>query len=262
VSPWVALLAGVPVIALGMAVLWLVQRRTGDAAVVDVGWSLSVGLLAVAVALAGPGDPARRLLMAALVGAWALRLAFHLLVDRVLPPGEDGRYAMLRDRWGSRQQRNMLLFFQAQAIFAGAFAIPFAVIATNPRPLGALDALAVLVWIAGLAGETLADAQLARFKADPSHRGTTCRAGLWSLSRHPNYFFEWIQWIAYALLAVGAPLAWLALSGPLLMLWFLLRVTGIPYTEKRALQSRGEDYARYQREVSAFVPWFPKRTAT
>lgn len=242
-----------------MALLWLLQRRTGDAGVVDVGWSYSLGFFALLLAFGGSGDPWRRALMAILAGAWALRLGTHLLVDRVLKGPEDGRYRMLRESWGERQQAYLFLFFQAQAVIAAFFAVPFAVVAFNPRPLGPLDAAAALVWLVAVAGEAVADAQLARFRKDPANKGRTCRAGLWALSRHPNYFFEWVHWLTYVLLAVAAPWQGLAWLGPAAMLFLLYRVTGIPYTEKRALQSRGEEYARYQREVSAFVPWPPKK---
>ena len=255
------LLSGVLGVAIAMAALWLVQLRTRDAGIVDVGWSLSLGVLAAWLAFGGGGDPGRRALLAVVAGAWSLRLGLHLLIDRVLAHGEDGRYQMLREAWGSREQPYMFLFFQAQALISGLFAIPFAVIAFNPRPLGPLDLAAVVIWLIAVVGESVADRQLARFKSDPSSKGRTCRVGLWSVSRHPNYFFEWIHWFTYVILAIGAPHAWLALIGPVVMLLFLLRVTGIPYTEKRALLSRGEDYARYQREVSSFVPWFPRKVS-
>lgn len=253
------LLSGLLIVAIVMAALWLLQRRTHDAGVVDVGWSFSVGFLAAWLAFGASGDPGRRALLAVLAGAWSLRLGLHLLFDRVLAGGEDGRYQMLRESWGPRQQPYMFLFFQAQAGIAALFAVPFLVVAFNPRPLGAIDLAAIVIWLIAVGGESVADRQLARFKADPSSKGRTCRVGLWSVSRHPNYFFEWVHWFAYVVLAIGAPHAWLALVGPVVMLLFLLRVTGIPYTEKRALVSRGDDYARYQREVSAFIPWFRKK---
>jgi steroid 5-alpha reductase family enzyme len=132
--------------------------------------------------------------------------------------------------------------------------------AANPRhSLSVWTVLALVVWLASMAGESLADRQLARFRADPGSRGKTCRVGLWAWSRHPNYFFEWLHWFSYVLLAVGSGLAWLAWLGPVLMFAFLYRVSGIPWTEAQSLRSRGEDYARYQREVSAFFPWPPRR---
>ena len=92
-------------------------------------------------------------------------------------------------------------------------------------------------------------------------RGRVCREGLWGWTRHPNYFFEWIHWWAYVLLGVGAPHGWLTLGGPVVMFLFLTRVTGIPPTEARLVESRGEEYRRYQREVNAFFPGPPRRAS-
>ena len=87
------------------------------------------------------------------------------------------------------------------------------------------------------------------------------RQGLWRYSRHPNYFFQWLTWVAYALMALAAPWGWIGLLAPLLILYLIVFVTGIPPSEEQALKSRGDDYRRYQRETSAFVPWFPRRAA-
>jgi len=108
-------------------------------------------------------------------------------------------------------------------------------------------------------GESMADRQLAHFRAQPANRGKTCRDGFWRYSRHPNYFFEWLHWFAYVALAVGSPVGWLAWSGPLVMFLFLRFVSGVPYTETQALRSRGDEYRRYQRDTPMFFPWFPSR---
>jgi steroid 5-alpha reductase family enzyme len=100
--------------------------------------------------------------------------------------------------------------------------------------------------------------QLSLFKAQPAAKGRVCDFGLWKYSRHPNYFFEWLVWIAYFVFALGSPWAWVGLVSPLLMLFFLTRMTGIPPAEARALASRGDAYRDYQRRTSAFIPWFPK----
>jgi steroid 5-alpha reductase family enzyme len=252
-------LAGWIPIAAVMTALWLVQRRTGDAGIVDAGWAAGIGALAVFYAVAADGAFERRLLIAAMAATWSLRLTHHIVVDRLLPDGEDGRYAELRTAWGERFQGRIFWFFQAQGLLSVLFSLPaLAAMSSRRAELGPLDAAAVAIWLIGVGGESLADRQLAAFRADPSNRGRTCRVGLWRFSRHPNYFFEWLHWWAYAAAAVGGPLWWAAAAAPLVMLLFILFVTGIPPTEARALQSRGEDYRRYQRTTSAFVPWFPK----
>ena len=110
-----------------------------------------------------------------------------------------------------------------------------------------------------MAGEAAADAQLNKFKSDPSNKGRTCQVGLWRYSRHPNYFFEWLIWVAFALFALASPGGCWGLLSPALILYFVLRVTGIPATEAQAIRTRGEEYRRYQQTTSAFVPWFPKK---
>jgi steroid 5-alpha reductase family enzyme len=245
-----------------MGVLWLVQRRTGDAGVVDVGWSAGLGMAAVAQALASDAPAERRLLVGALAGTWSARLAIHLYTDRVRGREEDGRYRKLRAEWGAAAQRNLLLFFQAQALSIGILSIPYVIALTNPRgSVGVPEIAGAALLVLAVAGETVADRQLARFRADPANRGRTCRSGLWRLSRHPNYFFEWLQWWSWVPLAWGSPLWWVSLSAPALMLWLMLRVSGIPPTEARALETRGDDYRHYQRTTSAFVPWFPREPA-
>ncbi len=249
--------------SLVMMALWLVQRRSGDAGIADVGWVLGVGALALVYAWEGQGYGPRRLLVAALGGAWALRLALYLLRDRVLRGEEDGRYQMLRQNWGARAQFNFFWFFQAQAFFIVAFSLPFFVVAQRTDVgLDGWDWAGAALWLLALVGEVLADRQLERFRTDPDNSGRTCRAGLWAYSRHPNYFFEWLHWWAYVLFAAPAPHGWVTLSAPLFLLYLLFYVTGIPYTEKRALASRGDDYRRYQRTTSAFIPWFPRKEET
>jgi len=117
-----------------------------------------------------------------------------------------------------------------------------------------LEIVGALIWLTGLLGETVADQQLKSFKRDGNNKGKVCDLGLWGWSRHPNYFFEWLIWVGYATFALASPYGWLALPLPLLMLHFLLNVTGVKATEEQALRTKGEAYARYQRTVSAFIP--------
>ena len=227
-----------------------------------MGWAFGLGALAVYYALAADGAPARRLLVGALGGLWGARLAFHLLRDRIVGKPEDGRYQALRAGWGRNAPAAFFVFFQAQALLDLLLSVPFLLTARHAAPrISGLEWAGVLLWAVALVGESVADHQLAAWRADPGHRGRTCRAGLWRYSRHPNYFCEFLIWCAYALIALPAPHGALALAAPALILFFLFRVTGIPTTEAQALKSRGDDYRRYQRETSVFVPWFPRAGA-
>lgn len=240
------------------ALLWVEAVRSRDASHVDVGWALGLGAMGVVAAWTGDGGEGRRLLDGAMAAVWAMRLGLHLYLDRVAGKPEDGRYAALRSSWGAAADRNFFVFFQAQGALDLVLSLPFFAAAARPGPLGLRDAAAALVWLIAVAGETAADRSLAAFRAEPSNKGKVCRRGLWACSRHPNYFFEWLAWLSYAAFAPGDWRVWVS---PVLMLYFLFRVTGIPATEAQALRSRGAEYRRYQEEVSAFIPLPPRRSA-
>lgn len=242
---------------IAQALAWMWQRRSGNATLVDAVWAFGVGLSALPLAWLSDGASLPRILLATLAGLWGLRLGLHLL-HRALNESEDGRYAHLRKRWG-QDQRKWFEFFMAQAFLIALFALPFVPVANNPEgDFGIADFFAIAIWIIAIAGEWQADAQLASFRTDPSNQGKVCRVGWWRYSRHPNYFFEWLHWFAYPLLAWGAPQAWLAWLGPALMYVFLRWLSGIPWTEAQSLRSRGDAYREYQRTTSLLIPWFPR----
>ena len=235
---------------------WRWQRRHDNAGIVDVLWSFGLASSALWLALTGSGAWTARVLVGVLATAWGVRLCFHLW-RRVRSEPEDGRYRALRQYWHG-DQRRFLAFFQFQALLIVLFSLPLAAVVAHPEPSLLQLAAAVALWLVSVLGESLADAQLARFRANPANRGRTCDQGLWRYSRHPNYFFEWLHWCAWAISAIGAPLAWLGWLGPVLMYVFLRFISGIPFTEQQALRTRGDDYRDYQRRTPMFFPWFPK----
>jgi len=243
--------------ALMMSVGWVIGQRRSNVGHVDVLWAAGLAASAIGTAATGSGAAAPRLLLALAGGSWGIRLAAYL-AHRVAHEPEDGRYAYLRTLWGNHGGR-WFAMFQFQAFLIVMFSVPFVVVAGNPKTQPGWLALAILIWLGSVAGEALADNQLARFKADPANHGRTCRAGLWAWSRHPNYFFEALQWLTYPVLAIGAPVAPLAWSGPIVMLLFLRYLSGIPFTEQQALRTRGEDYRDYQRRTSMLIPWPPRK---
>ena len=245
--------------SIALAVFWWQQVRTSNANLVDVAWAAAIGTVAVAYAWMGSGPPLTRLVIALLPAMWAARLAAHI-GRRALHAPEDSRYRYLRSYWTQHTQTRFFLFYQVQALTVLIFSFQFFVLANlpTPRPVWAIG-LTIVIWAVAVSGEGISDLQLSTWRDDPTHYGNTCRSGLWRYSRHPNYFFEWLHWWSYVPLAIGTPWWWLPLLAQALMLFTLLRVTGIPHAERQALARRGDDYRDYQATTSAFFPWFPKK---
>jgi steroid 5-alpha reductase family enzyme len=253
-------MTGAAMVAGTMLVLWLIHLWIRNAAIVDVGWAAGLGMLALYYAEAAPGYPPRKWLLAWMAGFWGLRLAAYLLLARVVGHSEEGRYVQLRKDWKNHLALRFLFFFEFQALLVVVLSLPFLIACLDTRaPLGLPEKFAAGIWLVSMIAEAIADQQLNAFKKKPENRGKTCRAGLWRYSRHPNYFFEWMVWVAYAVFALGSPWGWLGLISPALILYFLLDATGIPATEAQALRTRGSEYRQYQRTTSTFVPWFPKK---
>jgi steroid 5-alpha reductase family enzyme len=254
-----ALCAGV------QAILWLIAERTKNAGIVDVGWAACFTLVVGLFALTSDAPRGGYLPIGVIVVAWSTRLAGYLVSRGAATGAEEGRYVELRARWGLAASRRFLGFFQAQAgltaFLSTAFVVPF-VAAPWPGAGGtALRALGAVVSIGGVVGESLADAQLARWKREPANRGRVCDAGLWGWSRHPNYFFEWCVWIGYAIYGIAfAPAGLIGLVGQAVIFASIWGVTGIPPTEAQSLRSKGAAYRAYQERVSKFVPLPPKQT--
>jgi steroid 5-alpha reductase family enzyme len=262
-----ALLATAMAIALSaiMAAAWQVQRRTSHTGWIDVCWTFGTGSVAALGSLAplaadhAPG--ARQIMVAALIALWSLRLGSHILL-RTREAGDDPRYREMIKQWGARADLRMFLQLQSQAAVGLILALSVALAAHNARPeLGLADFLGLTLLVGALAGEAVADWQLRRFKSDPGNHGLICETGLWSLSRHPNYFFEWVSWLAYPLIAIDLsgnnPLGWFALAAPACMYWVLVHVSGIPPLEEHMLRSRGAQFRALQARTRSFFP-FPK----
>jgi steroid 5-alpha reductase family enzyme len=248
-----------------MLVVTAIANPLKNAGIVDVAWAFGFSLIAGTYFLLGDGFLLRKILMFAIATLSSWRLAWFLL-RRVMAhhPEEDGRYHVLRQEWGPR--KSPWLFFGV-FLFQGALMMivssPFAFIAVNPNPeIKGIEWMSIGLWAIGALFEAIADQQLSHFKQQPKNKGKVCKNGLWAYSRHPNYFFEWLQWLGYYLFAVASPGGWLTLYSPLLMLFFLTKMTGVAATEAQALKTKGEAYRLYQQTTSPFIPWFPKRNPT
>ncbi len=245
--------------AVVMVILWMVQRKTKNAAIGDVGWC--VGLIACVLwYITQATVPIERVLLTLmLVLMYAGRLGYHIYTQRVAGQPEDGRYRRLRKEWGDSELVNMFVYFQWKALSVALFSLPFLAVLWNPRiPSSVVELVGVLIWGLAVSWEGKADRQLADFRANPKNQGRVCREGLWRYSRHPNYFFDWLHWCSYVVMTLGAP-GWLfTWIGPVGMGWLLFRVTGIPRAEQQALSSRGEEYKAYQATTNMFFPGSPR----
>ena len=248
-----------------MAVAWVAQQRTGNSGWVDTAWTFGLAAVGIAAAMSplasGPSEQ-RQMLVAVFLAAWAARLGGHIAV-RTMHITDDPRYAALIRGWGADGRRQMFWLLQKQALVSIPLATSVFLAAHNPSLAWRLqDWLAVVVMLVSLSGEAMADWQLRRFARDGNGRAKVCDVGLWRYSRHPNYFFEWLGWTAYPLLAIdfsgGYAFGYLALAGPVCIYWLLVHVSGIPPLEEHMLASRGDAYRAYQGRTNAFFPGAPR----
>jgi steroid 5-alpha reductase family enzyme len=258
-SPLTILALVVVGLAVAMTVAWWAERMTGNAGWIDVSWTFGIGVVGFLAAVMPPAvSPSRQWLVGAIVAVWALRLGSHI-VSRTLNRSDDPRYAKLREGYGADASKQMFWLAQKQAVVSIPLAFAIYLAAHNPTPhLRMQDWIGAVVMLAALGGEAVADAQLKAFSRSPLNKRRICDAGLWAWSRHPNYFFEWLGWVAYAIIAIdvgGAyPWGWLSLAAPLIMYWLLVYVTGVAPLEEHMLVTRGETYRAYQRKTNAFFP--------
>lgn len=247
-------------VALLMVGFWLIEWRRNNASYIDVGWVIGIALTVVMLAVSSTGDSLRILILVLMIACWSLRLSYHLLRRITKDPHEDKRYAKLRQLWAQKAHVNFFGLFQFQALLAVLLGIGMLPAFIDANPVWHMtQTLGVIIWLIGFLGESLADRQLQEFKANPAHKGLTCDVGLWHYSRHPNYFFEWVMWIGYAIYQLQSPFGIWAWGAVIIMLLFLVKLTGIPFSEEMALQTRGEVYRRYQETTSMFIPWFKRK---
>lgn len=243
-----------------MFLVWLWAKKIKNAGVVDVFWALNFPVITMITFFLSDGFETRKILICAMFLIAEVRLGFHLW-QRVIGHinEEEGRYVQLRKEWGKDADRNFFFFFQFQAISNVLLAIPFFIITANrSAEISIIEYIAVAIWFIAFVGEMIADQQLAAFKRNPANKGKVCDNGLWAYSRHPNYFFEWVSWMAYFVFALASPFGILAIISPAIILYLLLKVTGVPNNEEQNLRSKPVAYKKYQETTSSFFPWLKK----
>jgi steroid 5-alpha reductase family enzyme len=244
-----------------MMLVWLISLALRNSSIVDIFWGTGFVLVVWASFLmGGQGYLPRKLLLAALVTIWGMRLSLHILRRNAGKP-EDFRYAKWRAEHRSRWWwASLFQVFLLQGVLLWAISAPLvaAEVSPNPARLGAVEGLAVALWVIGFFFEAVGDWQLARFKADPANRGRVLDRGVWHYTRHPNYFGDAAQWWGFYLIAAAGGGAWTVFS-PILMTFLLVRVSGVGLLE-RTLKDSKPGYREYMERTPAFVPWFPRRT--
>jgi steroid 5-alpha reductase family enzyme len=243
-----------------MCLLWVLSVRIRDVSIVDIAWGALGALIALVTFLLSQGSFPRRLLLTGMVVIWGLRLALHVGI-RNRGKGEDFRYAAMRKEQGeSFPLRSLFTIFLFQALMIWIITLPMQVAQLAPDPAGLtpLDLLGLALWTLGFMIQALADYQLNLFLSEPGNAGRVMDQGLWRYSRHPNYFGESLMWWGVYAVVAATEGGWMGIFSPILMTYFLLRISGVPLLEQ-GLVERRKGYQEYMRKTSLFIPWPPKK---
>lgn len=226
--------------------------------IVDVAWGLGFILISLVYLLLVPDCHPRRLIVSGMVILWGFRLALYIFI-RNRGKKEDFRYAQWKRDWGKNWVwRSYLQVFLLQGFFMLTIAYPLFFYGTaQAAGLGILDFLGILVWLKGIFFEAVGDAQMRGFKLNPANKGKVMDRGLWSYTRHPNYFGESTMWWGIWLVTLSQPYGWAGILSPIIITALLLKVSGVPLLEKKYADNPA--YGEYIRKTSSFIPWLPKK---
>lgn len=252
--PWRAWLDSGIEIWLIVSAVWIVSLIKRDAGIMDIAYGATIVCVAWLQWRAGARDRSvHTLLVLAAVTTWGLRNVAYV-AWRNLPKGEDARYARWRARFGARWWWwSYVQVFLLQGVIFWVWYLPLAFSLSVGGPLTAIDAFAAVVWLIGFVFEAGGDTQLARFKREPANKGKVLDTGLWSLTRHPNYFGEALMWCGYFLFGLRHPWGWLAAPSAAYMVWFMYKGSATSLLERHMLKTKPH-YADYIARVPAFVP--------
>ncbi len=251
---------GLSLMAVVFSASWAFARRVDNYSLVDAVWAFGIGVTGWFWFAMGQGFP-KQWVAVGILTLWSVRLGWHLQKRiRSHHPQEDARYIKLRRIWSGREASAFFWFFQAQAVSVVLLTLPFLfVFRDHDGAWGGFESFGLAFSLLGIVGEGVADSQMASFKKRNSSPGAVCQSGLWYYSRHPNYFFESVIWLGFYVFACGSEWGWATVHAPGMIVYLLLRVTGIPPTEAAAVLRKGDAYRRYQKTTSAFIPWTPRR---
>ena len=259
--------AGIPLFALGVALAFIINWVVFIPAFAlrtekffDLTGSLTYITVAVAAVLLSPTIDGRSLLLLGMVLIWAVRLG-SFLFRRIRAAGEDRRFRDLKTNFA-----RFLLTWTLQGLWVSlSLAAGLAAITSETRAeLGIFALVGFLVWLFGFGIEVVADRQKSKFKADPKNDGKFINVGLWSWSRHPNYFGEIVLWVGVAIivLPVLSGWQWVTMISPVFITLLLTRISGVPMLEARADEKWGgqADYEAYKTSTSVLIPMPPRKS--
>jgi steroid 5-alpha reductase family enzyme len=246
------------VIFVFMNVMFIIAQIKKDNSIVDIGWGLGFLCVTIGLVLATGFQSIVHLVFLAMISLWSLRLAGYIL-KRNHGTGEDYRYAAWRKEWGKHVVwRAYLQVFMLQGVIMWIVLSPSYAMFSNPETqFGPLNVIGLVLWAVGFYFEAVGDAQMMRFKAEETNKGKVMNQGLWKFSRHPNYFGEALLWWGFGVYSFTLEMWWLSLLGPVVITFFLLKVSGVALLERK--YDGNPKYKEYQRTTNAFLPWFPKR---
>jgi steroid 5-alpha reductase family enzyme len=253
------LLLAAAIIFVYMVVMYLVAQSVKDNSIVDIGWGLGFIVTSLVILFHFPDKTPTMLIMCSMIFLWGGRLSLYIYRRNHGKP-EDFRYANWRKQWGRRQP--LIAFFRVfmlQGAFMWVIATPVYIIFSvsgDFKPVSGITAIAV--FLTGLVFESVADSQMNSFRKDHSNKGKIITSGLWSISRHPNYFGEALTWWGIGLFTFSASGNWVSFLSPLVITLLLRFVSGVPLLE--AKYRNREDFREYAKKTSVFIPYIGKKS--
>ena len=241
-----------------MSIIWLIAVKLDNYSIVDIIWGITFIITTIVVLIYTGLYNVVSLTIATLVLIWGLRLSIYLFSRNAGKP-EDYRYQDMRKKWGNKvKQTAFVRVFMLQGTVSLLFSLGiFLGISQSDTILALLPVyLGVVVWVVGFLFESIGDAQLRAFIQKPENKGKVITTGLWKYTRHPNYFGEATQWFGISIIACAVPFGWISFISPLLLTFFLLKISGVPLLERKNVKKPG--YAEYAAKTSVFVPMPPK----
>lgn len=239
-----------------MTLGFVIAKIVGNTSIIDVFWGLGFGVVAAVFWALFPTSPGHILILSLMI-AWSLRLALFLGITRTLKKKQDERYTELEKKWGFSGLKTLGHFYLQASLLAPIAAVILPAFQVDTVPITPVQITTAIVFVLALIGQWVSDTQLYQFK----QTGNTgvCNVGLWSISRHPNYFFEVVMWSSLAVYCHQLPQAGWAWISPV-TIWIITRYMTGPYTERLSLRKRPVEYSNYQHSVSYIIPWIDSKT--